>query len=170
MADYICNQCNKKFSRKWNALRHNKQIHHELAIVYNKATGVDFKNSKESNTTTNYDPFYEQEIEDLNIVDIFGKLMQPFIELEKELVDVKESDKINYISTLIIGALRSSDPVKIIQDAVDFNRSVKGKVKIVNYVAKHMQIPNVQAEQYLNQIIKSSRYFKNYSKTNKIRY
>lgn len=170
MGVYTCNQCDKNFQRKWNALRHNKKIHHELAIIYNKTNGFIFQNSKESNDVTNYDPVYEHEIEELNIVDIFGKLMHPFAELEKELDGMTESKKINYLCTLVVGALNSSDPVKILQDALLFNRSVKGKVKIVSYVAKGLQIPNIQAEQYLNEIIKSSRYFKNYSKLNNTRY
>lgn len=170
MGVYTCNQCDKNFQRKWNALRHNKKIHHELAIIYNKTNGFIFQNSKESNDVTNYDPVYEHEIEELNIVDIFGKLMHPFAELEKELDGMTESKKINYLCTLVVGALNSSDPVKILQDALLFNRSVKGKVKIVSYVAKGLQIPNIQAEQYLNEIIKSSRYFKNSSKLNNTRY
>ncbi len=49
MNDYSCNRCKKNFSRKWNALRHNEQIHHGLAIIFNKKTGALFKNSDGSN-------------------------------------------------------------------------------------------------------------------------
>jgi hypothetical protein len=170
MGDYVCNQCNKKFNRKWNALRHNKQIHHELAIVYNKTNGFVFQNSKQSDNKTESDLLYEYEIEEQNIVNIFGKLIQPFSELEKELYRNTESDKIEYLSTLVVGALNSSDPVKTLQDALQFSRSVNGKVKIVSYVAKGMRISTIQAEQYLNGIIRNSKYFKNYSKLNNTRY
>jgi hypothetical protein len=145
-------------------------MHHELAIIYNKTNGFIYQNSKESNNVTNFDPIYEHEIEEQNIVDIFGKLMHPFTELEKELDGSKDSTKINYLSTLVVGALNSSDPVKVVQDALHFNRSIKGKVKIVSYVANGMHIPKIQAEQYLNEIIKSSKYFKNYSKLNNTRF
>ncbi|HEU5119602.1 MAG TPA: hypothetical protein VFT71_01330 [Candidatus Nitrosocosmicus sp.] len=163
MGDYVCNQCNKKFNRKWNALRHNSQIHHGLAIVYNKTTGFIFQDSKQSNNMTDFDPIYEYDIEQQNIVDIFGKLVQPFSELEKEF-DGNASDKINYLYTLVVGALNSSDPVKMLQDALNFYRSAKGKAKIVSYVAKGMGIDNIRAEQYLNGIIRNSKYFKNYTK------
>ena len=166
---YTCNQCNKNFKRKWNALRHNKKIHHELAIIYNKTNGFIFQNTKRSNNLTKFDPVYEHEIEEQNIVDIFGKLIHPFSELEKELDGNNESHKINYLSTLIVGALNSSDPVKMLQDALQFSRSVKGKVKIVSYVARDMHISPMQAEQYLNEIIRNSEYFKNYSKLNNTR-
>lgn len=170
MGEYSCNQCNKNFKRKWNALRHNKKIHHELAIIFNKTNGFVYQNSKESNNVTNFDPLYEQEVEEQNIVDIFGKLMHPFAELEKELDGSLESNKVNYLSTLVVGALASSDPVKTLQDALNFNRSLKGKVKIVSYVAKGMGISNLQAEHYLNEIIRNSKYFKNYSKLNNTRF
>ncbi|WP_415310697.1 hypothetical protein [Candidatus Nitrosocosmicus sp. FF01] len=120
MGVYSCNQCNKNFKRKWNALRHNKKIHHELAIIFNKTNGFVYQNSKESNNVTNFDPLYEQEVEEQNIVDIFGKLMHPFAELEKELDGSLESNKVNYLSTLVVGALASSDPVKTLQDALQF--------------------------------------------------
>ena len=169
MGVYVCNRCNKKFNRKWNALRHNRDIHHGLAIVYNKTTGFVFQNSKQSDNITNFDPLYEYEIEEQNIVAIFGMLMQPFSELEKEL-DGNAEDKINYLYRLVVGALLSSDPVKMLQDTLDFNHSLKGKAKIVSYVAKGMHIDNIRAEQYLNEIIRNSKYFKNYSKLNNTRY
>lgn len=170
MGDYVCNQCNKKFNRKWNALRHNRQIHHGLAIVYNKTTGFIFQNSKQSNNMTDFDPLYEYDIEEQNIVNIFGKLMQPFSELEKELDGKDESDKIDYLYKVVVGALISSDPVKMLQDALHFSRSVKGKAKIVSYVAKGMHIDNIRAEQYLNGIIRNSKYFKNYTKLDHTRF
>ncbi len=36
---YVCTTCNRTFSRKNNAERHNKSIHDEMAIVFNKDTG-----------------------------------------------------------------------------------------------------------------------------------
>jgi hypothetical protein len=170
MHDYICSQCNKKFNRKWNALRHNRQIHHELAIIYNKTTGFVFQNSKQSNYKTDFNPVDEYEIEEQNIVDVYGKLMQPFSDLEKELAGTAESNRINYLCNLVVGALNSSDPVKMLQDMLHFNRSIKGKAKIVSYVAKGMHINNISAEQYLNEIIRNSKYFKNYSKLKNTKY
>jgi hypothetical protein len=36
---YGCTMCKKTFPRRYNADRHNLQIHNEMAIVYNKDTG-----------------------------------------------------------------------------------------------------------------------------------
>jgi len=33
---YACTACKKTFSRKFNAGRHNKIVHEEMAIIYNK--------------------------------------------------------------------------------------------------------------------------------------
>lgn len=170
MGNYVCNQCNKKFNRKWNALRHNRQIHHELAIIHNDTNGFVYKNSKQLNSTTNPDLLYEHGIEEQSIIDIFGKLILPFSELEKEFDGNNESDKVKYLSMLVVGALNSPDPVKMLQDTLHFSRSVKGKIKIVSYVAEAMNLNVIQAEQFLNDIIKRSKYFKNYCKLNSIRY
>jgi hypothetical protein len=167
---YICNQCNKNFKRKWNALHHNKKIHHDLAIISNKTNGFIYQNSRGLNSMADFDPLFEREIEKQNILDIFGKLMPTFTELEKELDGIAESDKVKNLYTLIIGALNSSDPVKKLQDALHHNQSIKGKIKIVSYVARGMNIPSIQAELYLDEIIRSSRYFKNYSKLNNTRF
>lgn len=35
---YACTRCKKTFSRKYNAERHNKLKHNEMAVVYNKET------------------------------------------------------------------------------------------------------------------------------------
>jgi hypothetical protein len=160
MGNYICNQCNKNFSRKWNVFRHNKQIHHGLAIIYNKTTGKVIRNSIDSNDT----PFINSIAEELNVGNIFGKLMQPLTELEKVLDDLSESKKIDYLSNLIVAALDSPDPVELIQYNLDFKRSIKGKEKIVYYIAKGKNMNYVQAEKFLNEMIKSSKYFKNYTK------
>jgi hypothetical protein len=160
MGDYICNQCNKNFSRRWNALRHNKQIHHGLAIVYNRTTGLTIRNSIESNDI----PYINDFAEEINIYNIFGKLLQPLTELEKALDDRSESEKNNYLSAIIVAAINSPDPLQLIQYDLDFIRSQKGKQKIVSYLVKGKNMNNVQAEQYLKEMIKSSKYFENYTK------
>ncbi|MBA2268647.1 MAG: hypothetical protein M3Q77_00765 [Thermoproteota archaeon] len=125
MNDYSCNRCKKNFSRKWNALRHNEQIHHGLAIIFNKKTGALFKNSDGSNNGAG-EP-YGPEGDEPVILDIFGRLIQPFEELEKALSDVQQIERTNYLSNIIIGALSSSDPVKSIQNTL--NLVIRYKVK-----------------------------------------
>jgi hypothetical protein len=90
--------------------------------------------------------------------------LQPLTELEKALDDRSESEKNNYLSTIIVAAINSPDPVQLIQYDLDFIRSKKGKQKIVSYLVKGKNMNNVQAEHYLKEMIKSSKYFENYTK------
>jgi ribonucleotide reductase alpha subunit len=168
MSDYTCNSCKKIFSRKWNALRHNEQIHHGLAIIFNNKTGVLFKNSNASDNGIGEQ--YEHEGDEQINLDIFGRLIQPFEELEKALGgDVRQIERTTYLSNIIIGALSTSDPVKLIQDTLNFNHSIKGKVKMVSYVAQGMNISPLQAEIYLTKLIKSRSYYKNYTRYSKLK-
>lgn len=55
---YFCNMCDRSFSRKSNAFRHNSKIRHNLAtIIRNSARqlnyefGINNKNSKQSKQT-----------------------------------------------------------------------------------------------------------------------
>jgi hypothetical protein len=36
---YVCTNYKRKFSRKYDAERHNIAIHNEMAVIYNKKTG-----------------------------------------------------------------------------------------------------------------------------------
>ena len=44
---YGCTKCKKTFPRRYNAERHNKSIHDEMAIVFNKDTGWRSDTTKE---------------------------------------------------------------------------------------------------------------------------
>lgn len=166
MQKYNCTQCAKTFSRKWNALRHNNQTHHGLAIIFDRTSGWVYRKNQELDMSTLPDPQNDMVI-DQAILDILGKMLKPLSELETELVSIPEHARTDYIGTLLTGALITSDPVKVIQDAVDFNRSIKGKMKIVFYVSKKLGISDVQADGYITNSIKTSRFYKNYTAINK---
>src|SRR3954465_15139971 len=51
-AIYKCTNCEQTFSRKWNAERHNAQIHDEMAIVYNKESKWRSHTGKEGTSTS----------------------------------------------------------------------------------------------------------------------
>src|SRR6476661_3198892 len=46
---YGCTDCNKTFSRKYNAERHNETIHNQMAKIYNKETGWKLNNNQKTN-------------------------------------------------------------------------------------------------------------------------
>ena len=45
---YGCTDCDKTFSRKYNAERHNETIHNQMAKIYNKETGWKLNNNKKT--------------------------------------------------------------------------------------------------------------------------
>jgi hypothetical protein len=163
--EYSCTGCKKKFSRKWNALRHNNQIHHGLAIIYDISTGWASKDNEDTNILKLSEP-QDSWSTDQAILNILGKMLQPLMELENNLI-IPEPQKTEFFATLIMGSLISSDPVKMIQNAVEFNRSIRGKSKVISYISRSKQIDPIQAEVYVNSLIKNGRYYKNYTKINK---
>ena len=46
---YGCTDCDKTFSRKYNAERHNETIHNQMAKIYNKETGWKLNNNQKTN-------------------------------------------------------------------------------------------------------------------------
>ncbi len=51
-AIYVCTDCRKTFSRKYNAERHNTDIHNEMAVIYNKENNWVSKKRKIGNVAT----------------------------------------------------------------------------------------------------------------------
>lgn len=159
---YGCNKCKKRFSRKWHALRHNESIHHGLAIIFNHQLGPIFKNHSNSDTLSSQDPFRLETEAEQKVLDVFGKIIDSFEELEKLVSHWPELQRIKFLSDIVITALMSPNPVKLLHDAIDFNRSLYGKAKIVNYVARSSIVNPIQADVYLTELIKSSPYYKKY--------
>ena len=40
---YVCSKCNKSFSRKWNAERHNERMHDDLSLIRHRKTKSAFE-------------------------------------------------------------------------------------------------------------------------------
>lgn len=165
MQEYSCTGCTKKFSRKWNALRHNNQIHHGLAIIYDVSTGWTSKNNKDTNILK-LSESQDNWSTDQAILSILGKMLQPLMELENDII-IPKQQKTKFFATLIMRSLNSSDPIKVIQEAVDLNRSIQGRNKIVSYVSEGMDMTAKDARLYINGLIKDSSYYKNYTKIKK---
>ncbi|MDN5845657.1 MAG: hypothetical protein L0H53_05215 [Candidatus Nitrosocosmicus sp.] len=134
-----------------NTSRTSNNFQQENRSAIRKSNGSNYRDSEQ----------YEHEGDEQIILDIFGKLIQPFEDLEKPLSDVQEIDRTTYLSNVIVGALSIFDPIKSIQNTLNFCHSIKGKVKIVSYVSRRMKIPHHQAEVCLAELIRSSRYYDN---------
>ena len=48
---YVCTTCNRTFSRKNNAERHNRSLHDEMAVIFNKDTGWRSDKTKENKSS-----------------------------------------------------------------------------------------------------------------------
>lgn len=113
---YKCNQCDRSFSRKWNALRHNELKHANLAHITNNSIKtiktnrvsykvhnkyydykIKFNILRQVETELNdykfgiyfSDSFTENPI-DIKIIKIIDQLIRPFEELEDLLGPIGE--------------------------------------------------------------------------------
>jgi hypothetical protein len=180
---YSCNTCKERFGRRWNADRHNSTVHSDMAIIFNNKTG---SISKHKETTQRYDnprniyqkspsykrfkemknnfsPFRKDDLEmeeELKIISIFGKLKQPFEDLEKLLSDNPENIKIKLLSDMVIYSLTSSNPVKSLQEEIELCQSLSSRQKIIECVSKGNSLTPGQTYAYLNGLIKNGRYYK----------
>ena len=69
---YRCTGCTKTFSRKSNAERHNRLIHNEMAIVFNKESGwrsIKNKESKSPSPTSSSSPAFPSPSSSTTITD-----------------------------------------------------------------------------------------------------
>ncbi len=155
---FECNQCNRKFTRKWNAFRHAINIHDGFATIHNNQTGIVFINDEfidDSFSTMDHPAHYKKGDElDQKVLQIYGKIIGPFEELEKLCNVYPESERIRYLSNVINIVLISRDPIKTIRNIVNFNRSVTGKIKIVSYADKNLKMGLVQTEASFRQFDK----------------
>lgn len=130
---YKCNKCKKTFSRKWNALRHNEKVHHNIASIYNPQTGFVFKHKYDIRSPyTKYNLYgYDKsgEHEEEIITNFYSNLIKPFEELESLYNDFPEHQRIRFVSDIFVASLSTSNPIKSLNDAVHFNRLINGKFK-----------------------------------------
>ena len=78
---YTCANCSKQFSRKWNANRHNNDVHSGTSIVFNNESRIptDDKKLYFSYVAGKDDP---DEADQQIILDLFGRMLQNFEKLE----------------------------------------------------------------------------------------
>ena len=54
VSGYLCSICLKKYTRKWNAQRHNNDIHKGLAIIDYQLQNGNLTFNKQTNIPLNY--------------------------------------------------------------------------------------------------------------------
>lgn len=149
---YMCSICKQTFGRKSNAERHNRDIHSEMAGIYN--SGNELVSDKRKTTTKNMNEkllskgfdinalrskysepsAVDEDYEDENkILRVFGKMLPLIEELDNSLSDISHAKRIDMVAESIILSLSTTNPFKLMKKAIDFNHSIAG-LKKASYV------------------------------------
>ncbi len=174
---YKCSICNQSFSRRWNASRHNKLIHGDLATILNNKMQPKQFFSKSQNKFQKYMKKFEKfnifdEIygndwdiftmnpESEKIMKIIGQLIVPFEELEKLTSRFDEDIRAFILYHSFKSCLKSYNPVKSLGEMAEVYRSLEGRQKISSYVSKSTGMPIEEAKSVIDAEIKGASIFK----------
>jgi hypothetical protein len=183
---YSCTGCKKTFGRRYNAERHNKQVHDEMAVVYDNKTnrisakrtiaskkasiaGPNSMDKGEKANRFNIDSLktrYSESSTDKDnddeekISNVFGKMLPLLEEIESLLSDTPPAERKDTVGQIIMTSLMTSNPFKAMRDAINFHNSIKGTKKASYLVAAWKNISPVQAQELLRSTIMNAPYFK----------
>ena len=139
-----------------------------MSVIFDNETRIimDNKNPYGENVTAKSDAI-EVETNEHLILDIAGKMLKPFEELEDLYSHKSDQEKIKNLSEMIVDALGTSNPVRSLNNTIDYQRSWSAKKKFASYISKHMNFSLVQADYYLTDLIKKNKLYKNHVKYKK---
>lgn len=130
-----------------------------MSNVFNSETGMILENKK-LNSGCEVDEVDQDDQDEQIVMELFGKMLQNFEELENLLSHKTEDDKYRFLSDLLFAILVTPNPVKSLNDTISVKRSMKAKFKFVNYVSKGMKITPIMAETLLKNLIKNNHWIK----------
>lgn len=130
-----------------------------MSNVFNSETGMILENKK-LNSGCEVDEVDQDDQDEQIVMELFGKMLQNFEELENLLSHKTEDDKYRFLSDLLFAILVTPNPVKSLNDTISVKRSMKAKFKFVNYVSKGMKITPIMAETLLQNLIKNNHWIK----------
>ena len=151
---YKCEECEQKFGRRWNALRHSRLIHGSASdiisndikprtsyISHNKFHNYQKKfnilNQARIEVYNEYDrnlsDIFNLDKEDFKIIKIIDQLIKPFNELEELLIGTDEKTKAFILSGSFDVSLQSHNPVNSMNEMVELLRSIYGIKNIAKY-------------------------------------
>jgi hypothetical protein len=156
---YKCDDCNRRFSRNWNALRHNKLKHSNSAQISNDNIGAKGSSHRSHNKYYDYklkfnvleqveseindnqldmyfSDFFSPNPIDIKIIKIIDQLIRPFEELEALLGPIGEKTKATILLNSLYSCLQTHNPVNSMNETVELYRSMKGIKKIAYYMSK----------------------------------
>ena len=137
---YGCTMCKKTFPRRYNADRHNLQIHNEMAIVYNKENDEISNKCKVNKSSPTLTTDTNSKTDEEKIFKIFEKI-SPFIdELDVLLSTFDPANRIKILSDVITSSLISLNPVHSIKGYLNYYHSLIGinkSVRICRCIKKY---------------------------------
>src|SRR6478735_2618942 len=124
---YGCTDCNKTFSRKYNAERHNETIHNQMAKIYNKETGWKSYNNQKTNkdSQTQQDSF----------------LSHPLTSNRTTKSDIENQNNSNDISNPMTEPLKDFDLLDSLTSVYNI-KEIKGTFKILDKMLPFMDEMN----------------------------
>lgn len=180
---YLCMICKSKFSRKWNAFRHNIAVHSNLAkiVSYSNSSAnssrptnlpKDIKNFNKNKyhkfeyLQTKFGPPRDDDymdflLEDENntdskIMKIIGQMIKPYRELESLLDYMDPQNKALVLDNTFTLALLSYNPVKSFSETADFYRSNIGLKEIAKHSSVARNISIHEAMEFVKESVRSS--------------
>ncbi len=154
---YKCDVCNRSFSRKWNALRHNGLKHANLAnistnlvktnrvsyktqnIYYDYHTKFKILNMARSKATDDkldryFPDVFTLDLEDIKIMKIIDQLIKPVDKLEELLKPLDEHMRGIILLNSLDASLKTARSVKSMTETVALYQSMRGMRKIADYM------------------------------------
>lgn len=177
---YKCNGCERKFGRKWNALRHSRLIHSSASDIIgnnNKPKTSYISNNKYIRYQKKFDILNQAGIEiyneydenmsdifdidekDFKIIKIIDQLIKPFTELEDLLIRTDQKTRSFILTRSFDLSLRSHDPVEAMNEMVELLHSINGIKKIAKYRSMIVTTSSLDPILEIKEKIKNSYLF-----------
>ena len=180
---YLCMSCKGKFSRKWNAFRHNITVHSNLAkiVPYSDSSTNPIHPTTRSKDINNFNKNIVQKIKylqskyesqqdddsidlliedennsDSKIMKIISQMLKPLRELESLLNDKDPQTKAIILDNSFTSSLFSYNPAKSLGKIADFYRSSIGLREITKNCSVARNITIREATEFVIETIRSS--------------
>ncbi|TVP40398.1 hypothetical protein [Candidatus Nitrosocosmicus arcticus] len=153
---YGCNRCTRKFSRRWNARRHNSLVRDDSALILDRNGEILNKDNSPNldSTAENHQQLQEQKIRNFCV-----RMIKPIDKLET-LVNIRSPvERQKYFSSVITYSLSQANPINYIEDLIDNAYSNLWLNRLINYVAVGNNINYQGARILLENLITNNESF-----------
>lgn len=150
----ICLSCHKDFSRKWNAQRHNDDLHSGEAKIIPINEFLYGRTETKKLTTSDNHNLPNQDKDLVYILDMIG---EEFEEFEHFLQFLPEEERISVLGQEILLAMGSANPKKYMLRSLRAYRSGHLLGKMINYLTKYWNQPRQDVIKRLTAMVKAQQ-------------